>query len=190
MIIIQDFFTKSRYLVIAFIFTVAPTVAQVTGSNDRTIDASKYPTLQAAIDALPVTGGVIMIPPGEYELNEPLLLATENTRLQGSGSSTHLINRNEEGKPAIIVKSASGSQFRVELSNFRVSGNPKSGDGIFLERVQELLITELTVVNNGGNGINMKNCTENPRVALCNITCNAKAGININGGHDIVVNAN
>jgi hypothetical protein len=117
-------------------------------------------------------------------------LATENTRLQGSGSSTHLINRNEEGKPAIIVRSGNDPQFRVELSNFRVSGNAKSGDGIFMERVQELLITELTVDHNGGNGINMKNCTENPRIALCNITYNAKAGINIDGGHDIVVSAN
>jgi hypothetical protein len=59
-----------------------------------------------------------------------------------------------------------------------------------MERVQELLITELTVDHNGGNGINMKNCTENPRIALCNITYNAKAGINIDGGHDIVVSAN
>lgn len=36
----------------------------------------------------------------------------------------------------------------------------------------------------------MRNCTENPRIALCNITYNAMAGINIDGGHDIVVNAN
>jgi hypothetical protein len=65
MIIRQDFLTKSSYLFIWFIFTVAPTVAQITVSNDRTIDASKYPSLQAAIDALPVTGGVIIIPPGD-----------------------------------------------------------------------------------------------------------------------------
>lgn len=167
-----------------------PIVAQTLGPKPLQIDSSKYPTLQAAVDALPKSGGIVILAPGDHELTKPLIVSTENVRLLGSGMSTHLINKNENGEPAIIVGSDTTAQFRVELSNFRISGNSKSGDGIFLEKVQELLITELTLDHNGGHGINMKNCTENPRISLCNINYNVKAGINIDGGHDIIVSSN
>jgi len=154
------------------------------------IDASKYNTLQQAVDALPSGGGIIIIPPGNYEIDKPIIIKTENTRLQGSGGSTHLINKNTSGAPAIIVGSDKGTLFRLELSGFRISGNKQSGDGIYMEKVQELMITDMTINHNGGHGINMKDCTENPRIANCNLNYNLKAGINIDGGHDIVVSGN
>src|SRR5690606_7627000 len=168
---------------------LSPVFAQTNGSK-AIIDAAKYPSLQAAIDALPVNGGIVHVPTGKYELTTPLLVTTENTRLQGSGGATHLINTNQQGEPAIIVRSGKGDQFRVELSNFRISGNSKSGDGIYMEKVQESLITEMSIGHNGGHGINMLNCYENPRIVNNNITYNAKAGVNIDGGHDIIVSAN
>lgn len=176
--------------VILFLITLLPVVAQTNTPLPVTIDASHFPSLQAAFDAVPVSGGLIIIPPGNYELTNPLVLKTDNTRIQGSGAATHIINKNEAGEPALIIKSDNPLQWRVELSNFRVSGNPKSGDGIYLEKVQELFITGLAVDHNGRHGIHMNLCTENPRIAHCNITYNAQAGINIYGGHDIVVNAN
>lgn len=172
------------------IFLSSPIVGQTVDPKPLIIESSEYFSLQDAIDALPKSGGIVHLAPGDYELSEPLVISTENTRIVGSGMSTHLINKNENGQPAIRVGSDRATQFRVELSNFRISGNSKSGDGIFLEKVQELLITTLTIDHNGGNGINMKNCTENPRISLCNITYNGKAGINIDGGHDIIVSAN
>lgn len=154
------------------------------------IDASRYNTLQQAVDALPASGGMVIIPPGNYEINKPLIIRTENTRLQGSGGSTHLINQNTSGEPAIIVGSGKSTLFRLELSGFRISGNKQSGDGIYMEKVQELMITDMTIDHNGGHGINMKDCTENPRITNCNLNYNLKAGINIDGGHDIVVSGN
>ena len=155
-----------------------------------TIDASNYSTLQQAVDALPASGGIVNIPPGNFEITKPILIKTENTRLQGSGGSTHLINKNTAGEPAIIVSSGKDQLFRLELSGFRISGNPKSGDGIYMEQVQELIITDMTIDHNGGHGINMKDCTENPRIANCNLNYNSKAGVNIDGGHDIIVSGN
>jgi len=184
---LTEYLRGNKYFV--FFLSLAlchPAMAQTV----RSIDASDYPTLQAAVDALPLSGGVINIPPGEYELTTPLLVTTENTRLQGSGGATHLINTNQHGEPAIIVRSGKGDQLRVELSNFRISGNSKSGDGIYMEKVQESLITEMSIGHNGGHGINMLNCYENPRIVNNNITYNAKAGVNIDGGHDIIVSAN
>lgn len=184
--ILYNFFRNA--LLILFINSlVDAALAQTTA---LTIDASKYSTLQQAVDALPASGGIINIPPGNFEITKPILIKTENTRLQGSGGSTHLINKNTAGEPAIIVSSGKDQLFRLELSGFRISGNPKSGDGIYLEQIQELMITDMTIDHNGGHGINMKDCTENPRIANCNLNYNSKAGVNIDGGHDIVVSGN
>ena len=35
---------------------------------------------------------------------EPLVLSTPETRVEGSGAATHIRNRNEHGKPALILR--------------------------------------------------------------------------------------
>lgn len=159
------------------------------------IDASRYPTLKAAFEAVPEGGGLVIIPPGEYEITEPLVLTKDNTHVRGSGPSTHIINRNENGEPGLIVRSVNSSDkktflWRIQLSDFRVSGNGKSGDGIYLERINELFVSGLLVDHNGRHGINMNFCYENPRINHCNITYNAIAGIFAEGSHDVVMSAN
>lgn len=178
---------RNTLLIILFIGLSDSAFAQ---SPATSIDASRYSNLQQAVDALPAGGGIVIIPPGNYEINKPIVIKTENTRLQGSGGSTHLINQNTSGEPAILVRADKGTLFRIEMSGFRISGNKQSGDGIYMEKVQELMITDMTIDHNGGHGINMKDCTENPRIANCNLNYNIKAGINIDGGHDIVVSGN
>ena len=68
------------------------------------VDAAAYSDLQAAIGAVPKTGGLLKLPPGDFELTRPLLITQENVRVEGSGAATHLINQNEEGEPAVIVR--------------------------------------------------------------------------------------
>jgi hypothetical protein len=162
----------------------------------KAIDAAAYPTLQAAFDALPATGGIVRIPPGDYPITEPLVIRTAETRIEGSGPSTHLINRNDQGKPAILIAppkyetDTRAELWRVQLSNLRVSGNPKSGDGIYARKIQEILLHAVSIDHNGGNGIHLDNCFEDPRVNDSIITYNALAGLQITVGHDIVVNGN
>jgi len=160
-----------------------------------TIDASKFPDLQAAFDAVPAGGGEVIIPPGDYELTKPLVLTRENTSIRGAGPSTHIINNNPDGEPALIVRPENITEraariWRIQLSDLRISGNSKSGDGILLEKIDELYISGLHVDHNGRHGINMNECLENPRINHCNITYNAQAGIYLFGCHDVVVNAN
>lgn len=160
------------------------------------IDASKYPTLQAALDVVPEAGGIVRLPPGDFELTTPLVLSRENTRLEGSGDATRLINRNQEGQPALVIRPKNRATdkkvrlWRIQLAGFRVSGNPKSGDGIRAEAVNEIFVHGLSIDRNGGHGLNLVDCYENPRVTHCNLTYNAQAGLNIQAGHDIIVNAN
>src|SRR5450759_1749718 len=88
----------TSYMVMSFLLllliAVLPLVAQTPVSKPATIDASGYPTLQAAFDAVPDSGGVVIIPPSTYELSEPLVLTSKDTHIKGAGTATHLINRN------------------------------------------------------------------------------------------------
>jgi hypothetical protein len=170
------------------------------------IDASKYPSLQAAFDAVPPAGGLVRLPPGRFELNAPLVLSRPDTRVEGAGTATCLVNCNEEGQPALIVrppdfeKKPQSRLWRVQLADFRINGDPntvdgkstapKSGDGLLAQNIDEIYIHGLSVDHNGRHGVNLIDCREDPRIADSIFTYNAEAGVNIAGGHDIVVNAN
>jgi parallel beta-helix repeat protein len=165
------------------------------------IDASLYPNLQMAFDILPEDGGVVRLPPGRYEITEPLVLSRSDTRIEGAGAASHIVNLNEEGLPAFIIRHPANPTgagegrrkqelWRVQLADFRISGNPKSGDGLLADAVNEIYIHGLAVDHNGGHGINLQYCYEDPRIADSILTYNGKVGINIDGSHDIVVNDN
>jgi hypothetical protein len=160
------------------------------------LSAADYPSLQAAADALPATGGLLVIPPGNYELKEPLVIKTPETRIEGSGAATHLINRNEAGQPAVILRPADVKQnpksklWRVQMADLRISGNKKSGDGLFAENIEEIYLDGVSIDHHGGDGIHLKNCYEDPRITACILTYNAAVGLNIEACHDIVVSAN
>ncbi|MEZ5384334.1 MAG: right-handed parallel beta-helix repeat-containing protein [Prosthecobacter sp.] len=160
------------------------------------IDAANYPNLQAALDAVPETGGLVTLPPGNFEITAPLKVKTAETRIVGAGAATHVINKNENGEAAFLLRPATLDQdkkarlWRVQMANLRISGNEKSGDGVFAEGIQEIYFEGVSIDHNGGHGIHLKDCYEDPRIADCILTYNKKSGVEIIGCHDIVVNAN
>lgn len=161
-----------------------------------TVDAAKFPTLQAALDAVPATGGLVTIPAGNYEITEPLRVKTADTRIVGGGAATHIINKNEAGQPAFVLRpptidtNPKATLWRTQIADLRVSGNAKSGDGIFAENMEEFYLEGVSVDHHGGHGIQLKRCLEDARIADCIITYNKKRGVEIIDCHDIVVNAN
>ncbi len=162
----------------------------------QVINAAKYADLQAAFDAVPDTGGVVLLPPGNFTITSPLRVKTAETRIVGSGAATHIINANEAGKPALILAPATLKEdpkaklWRVQVADVRISGTEKSGDGIYAEGIQEIYLEGVSIDHNGRHGIHLVNCYEDPRIADCILTYNKASGIEINGCHDIVVNAN
>jgi hypothetical protein len=161
-----------------------------------TVEAAKYPTLQAAFDAVPVTGGLVILPPGKFVITEPLRIHTEDTRVIGAGAATCIVNQNQDGQPALILRPPNIEQdkraklWRVQLADFRIQGQEKSGDGIFAHGIQEIYLNGLSVDHHGGHGIHLLDCFEDPRITGCIITYNKKCGLEIINCHDIVVNAN
>jgi hypothetical protein len=160
------------------------------------IEAANYPSLQAAIDAVPATGGVVYLPAGTFEITAPLRITQEDILIQGSGTATHIKNVNETGEPAIIIEQPKrktdpkATLWRVELQNMRVTGNPKSGHGIAARHVDEIFLHGITVSYHGGDGILLDHCYEDPRICDCLMTYNKASGLHLDLCHDIVVVGN
>lgn len=163
------------------------------GAEDAAlIDAGEFDSLQEAFDALPDGGGKVILPAGRFEIREPLLLRKGDVMVQGAGTASHIVNLNENNQPALVVVPPDGAEklWRVQLTDFRITGNPQGGAGIHAKNVDELLISRLAVEHNGGDGIILDHCYEDPRVCDNLITYNDGTGLNLLGCHDIVVSAN
>ncbi|MEO1995405.1 MAG: right-handed parallel beta-helix repeat-containing protein [Planctomycetaceae bacterium] len=174
-----------------------PRSSQRLAGAKSEVAAIDYPTLQAALDALPPSGGVVRLPPGRFEIQSPLILKTQDVLLVGSGTATHIHNANSSGQPALVIKHPQGHDvdrkdrlWRVQLENFRITGNDKSGHGIEAIQIEELYLEGVSVSEHGGDGIRLDHCYEDPRVANCLITYNKAVGLNLVGCHDIVVCGN
>ncbi len=160
------------------------------------IDAAQFPSLQAAIDALPATGGVVRLPAGTFEIEKPLRITQEDVLIEGSGTATHIKNVNQTGQPAIVIESPKlaenprASLWRVQLASLRITGNEKSGHGIHARRIDEIFLHGVTLSYHGGDGLRLDNCYEDPRICDCLFTYNKACGVNLIGCHDIVVVGN
>jgi hypothetical protein len=177
-----------------FLLAIVPSISAAEPA--KRIDAKDFPSLQAAIDALGPAGGLLTIPPGTYEISQPIVIQSGETRVEGSGSGTVIINKDSSGKPALIIhppgieNDKDAEIWRVQVGNLRITGNPKSGDAIHARNVQEIFIQGVSADHNGGNGIHLDHCYEDPRISDCLMTYNGLAGLQITECHDIVVNAN
>lgn len=175
--------------------TASSGVSKLPGAR-RAIDAGLYPSLQAAINAVPAEGGELRIPAGTFEISEPLLVTQEDVLIQGAGTATHIKNLNTEGKPALMVRpkdldqDPEAMQWRVMLSNFRITGNDRSGHGIYAQNVNEIFVQGVSVSYNGGDGFLCDYCYEDPRISDSLFTYNKGTGLNLQRCHDIVVSSN
>jgi hypothetical protein len=162
----------------------------------RVVDAGLYPNLQAAIDALPESGGAVCLPPGRFDISEPLRVTVSDVLIEGAGTATHIRNTNTEGQSAIMLQHPSRQEtrkaelWRIRLAHFRLTGNDQSGHGIEARRINEVFVEGVTVSDHGGDGIHLHYCYEDPRICDSLITYNKGTGLNLVGCHDIVVASN
>jgi parallel beta-helix repeat protein len=194
--------SRLTFVTTMILFGVATLLAQdsavVLPGTRPTIDASKFPSLQDAFDAVPEGGGLVRLPAGTFEITEPLRLHTEDTCVEGAGTATHIKNLNADGQPALLVSHLECEDaktdrkhqlWRVRLANLRITGNEKSGAGIEARQINEIHVDGVTVSYNGGDGIFLNYCYEDPRITDCLLTYNKQVGVNLQGCHDIVVSS-
>ena len=163
-----------------------------------TIEAARFPSIQAALDAVPEGGALVRLPAGTFKINEPLRIETGDTSVVGTGTSTHIVNENTQGRPAILIadprcqdarRDRQHQLWRVRLADLRITGNEASGAGIEARQTNEIFLHGVSVSENGGDGVLLDYCYEDPRVADCLFTYNRRTGLNLVGCHDIVVSA-
>ncbi|MEZ6137346.1 MAG: right-handed parallel beta-helix repeat-containing protein [Pirellulaceae bacterium] len=168
-------------------------------ATEPIVDAGKFESLQQAADAIPATGGVLLIPPGNHEITEPLRIKTGDTRIVGMGTVSNIVNKNTTGKPAILIEHPKFENkpvpsqerlWRVTVADLRVTGNEKSGAGIEARYIEEISVNGVSSSYNGGDGLRLYYCYEDPRINNNLFTYNKQCGLFIEACHDIIVSAN
>ncbi len=95
---------KTKHKILSLSIIVLAHLTLIAAEPATVIDAAKFKNLQEALDAVPAGGALVKLPPGKFELTEPLHVHTEDTRLEGAGTATHLLNKNEKGEPALLLR--------------------------------------------------------------------------------------
>ena len=84
--------------------------------------------IQEALDRLPA-GGEIVLPPGTFEIHQPIILRHDHLTLRGSGPATILFLADQANCPVVILgsptQSASNATAHLRIADLQIDGNRK-----------------------------------------------------------------
>lgn len=145
--------------------------------------------IQAAIDALPESGGEIIVLDGTYNITSSIILNKSNTALFGNGSATILKRMWQESKESSMIETHYDT-VKVSISNLSFDGNRNSFSST-LNRSLYFRSNQGIVNNNafynGGYGLYIVHC--NCRV-INNIFLENSRGCYTDGSSTIIINGN
>ena len=149
--------------------------------------------INAAIQALPETGGQILILDGTYIITAPITIDKTGAILRGNGTATilqrHWNSRTDEG--VITITAMDGG---VTVQNIKIHGEGQiytntNNIGIFLKNSRDNTITENICNNNSGDGIRLEDTPDNTITEnICND--NSGRGIFIVNVNDNIITGN
>lgn len=136
----------------------ATSQASTGGPDGGTVDASDFPSIQAAIDSLEGEGGAVYIPAGEHRIPEKLRVHS-NITVFGAGMDVTIL-RFEDGAPVdhMIANDSSTGHENVAVRELTLQGpGPTDGIneccyGLKLERVTGALVTRVAARDHGRDG--------------------------------------
>lgn len=135
-----------------------PSQTSTGGPAEGTVDASQFPSIQAAIDSLEGKGGAVYIPAGEHLIPEKLRVHS-NITVFGAGMDVTII-RFADGVPVdhMIANDSSTGHENVAIRELTLQGpGPTDGIndccyGLKLERVTGALVTHVAARDHGRDG--------------------------------------
>jgi hypothetical protein len=124
--------------------------------------------IQSALDALPATGGEVVLPPGRFEIGKPIVLQRDFQTLRGSGGATILHLADNANCPVIIMGEPLNNPTHVirhlKVAGFFIDGN-RSHQQRELWREQG---EGSEIRNNGITALSLEDCVvENVTTARC-----------------------
>jgi len=105
--------------------------------------------IQAALDALPVGGGEVVLPPGRFEIHQPIVLQHDSQELRGAGAATVLHLADNANCPVIILGEPVNVP-RATVKNLRVSSVFIDGNRFHQQRELWKLRGEGSAIRNNG----------------------------------------
>lgn len=155
-------------------FTVGTSAAGWTADQvdylcDGTADQVE---INAAITALPATGGEVVILDGTYNLTGVILVNKNNVTLSGNGNSTKLVRAFSGSitEPGMIYVTSSNNTIKyLQLDGVKDTYSGSNNSGIYLYGSPNNTIIWNTCNNNNNNGIYLYNSDSN---TITGNTCN------------------
>ena len=148
--------------------------------------------INAAIQALPGTGGQILILDGTYKITAPITVNKINVTLRGNGTAT-ILQRNWDSSTREGVINITAMDGGVTVQNIQIRGEKQSytntnNIGIFLKNTQDNIITGNICNNNSSNGIYLEDTQDN---SITENTCDGNyRGIYFSNSSNNIVTGN
>ena len=121
--------------------------------------------IQQALDALPASGGEVVLPAGRFEVRQPIILNRDNQTLRGAGTATILHLAGDANCPVIILGEPLNTPTRT-IRHLKVAGFFIDGNRFHQRRELWQLAGEGSEIRN--NGINVQNVSDS---TVENVTC-------------------
>jgi hypothetical protein len=123
------------------------------GDGNPSDAAANRAAIQAAIDAIPSTGGLLYFPSGYYYINDEIVLKNY-VRVQGTQAAAVTIDQTDTTKRVFVATDA----LRITIENLRIkSQTTGSGTGIHFVRSTRtsnyIALRNLEITNFGGDGV-------------------------------------
>jgi hypothetical protein len=129
--------------------------------------------IQKALDALPAKGGEVILPPGEYEIRQPIVLKHDNQTLRGSGTLTVLRLADDANCPVVImgqpVNNPTKTVTHLRVADLLVDGNRRNqqrelwrlqgegsdirNNGITVQRVSDSIVENVSCASCSSGGL-------------------------------------
>ena len=129
--------------------------------------------IQAALDALPVAGGEVVLPPGRFEIAKPIVLQRDFQSLRGSGGATILHLADNANCPVIIMGNPVNAPTKIirhlKVAGFFIDGNRSHqqrelwreqgegseirNNGITVQSVGDSVVEHVTCARNRSGGL-------------------------------------
>lgn len=126
------------------------------------INAVEAGGLQAALDALPKTGGTVFLPAGRYVFSKPVvkrLVEGQHLFLVGEGRATVLVNEDRQGRELLHIVGAVGQwwpDLKITVRDLTLVGNHHSGDALVVDHPNDTLVDSCFFQGHGGRAIYFK----------------------------------